>query len=103
VVVRLKIATVDGERKIALLTIQPQTVASAEYLAQLYRVGWSRETLFQTVNKNFDSDFFIPKLNNFILGYKKVSYNILVVFRRALCRVHGVGKIESHQSEFYQS
>jgi hypothetical protein len=40
-VVRLKTATVDGEREIALLTSQPQTVASAEYVAQLYRGGWS--------------------------------------------------------------
>jgi len=106
VVVRLKTATVDGDREIALLTSLPQTVASAEYVAQLYREFWSAETLFQTVNKNFDGDFFpldIPKLNNFIFASKKVSYNILVVVRRALGSVHGVGKIESHPSEFYES
>lgn len=105
-VVRLKTATGDGEREIALLTSLPQTVASAEYVPHLYRGGWSVETLFQTVNKNFEGDFFslvIPKMNNFIFGSKKVYYNILVVVRRALGSVHGVGKIESHQSEFYES
>jgi hypothetical protein len=105
-VVRLKTATVDGEREIALLTSQPQTVASAEYVAQLYRGGWSVETWFQTVNKNLDGNFFpldIPKLNNFIFGSKKVYYNILVVVRRILGSVDGVGKIESHLSEFYES
>jgi len=104
--VRLKTATGDGEREIALLTSLPQTVARAEYVAQLYRGGWSVETLFQTVTKNFDGNFFpwvMPKLKNFIFGSQKVSYNILVVVRRALGSVHGVGKIESHLSEFYES
>jgi hypothetical protein len=45
----------------------------------------------------------IPKLKNFIFGSKKVSYNILVVVRRALGSVHGVGKIDSDLSEFYES
>lgn len=58
VVVRLKTATVDGEREIALLTSLPQTVASAEYVAHLYRGCWSVETLFHTVNKNFEGDLF---------------------------------------------
>lgn len=58
VVVRLKTATGDGEREIAVLTSLPQTVTSAEYVALLYRVGWSVETLFQTVTKNFDGKFF---------------------------------------------
>lgn len=58
VVVRLKTATGDGEREIALLTSLPQTVALDEYVALLYRGGWSFETLFQTVNKNFEGDFF---------------------------------------------
>ena len=104
-VVRLKTATGDGEREIALLTSLHQTVTIAEYVAQLYRGGWSVETLFQTVTKNFEGKFFtgvIPKLKNFIFGSKKVSYNILVVVRRALGSVHGVGKIKSHQSEFYE-
>ena len=103
---RLKTATGDGEREIVLLTSLPQTVARAEYVAQFYRGGWSVETLFQTVTKNFEGNFFpwvIPKLKNFIFSSKKVSYNILVVVRRALDSVHGVGKIESHLSEFYES
>jgi hypothetical protein len=45
-VVRLKTATGDSEREITLLTILHQTVAIAEYVAQLYRGGWSVETLF---------------------------------------------------------
>jgi IS4 transposase len=106
VVVRLKTATGDSELEIALLTSLPQTVVIAEYVAQLYRRGWSIETLFQTLTKNLDGDFLpwvIPKLNNFIWGLKKVYYNILVVVRRALGSVQGVGKIESHLSELYES
>ncbi len=66
VVVRFKTATGDGEREIALLTSLPQTVALAEYVAQLYRGRWSVETLFQTVTKNFEGDFFS-------LGYPKAE------------------------------
>lgn len=74
VVVRLKTATGDGEREIALLTSLPQTVARAEYVAQLYRGGWSVETLFQTVTKNFDGNFFslgYPKAEEFYLWLKE--------------------------------
>lgn len=63
---RLKTATGDGEREIALLTSLPQTIARAEYVAQLYRGGWSGETWFQTVTKNFDGKFFY-------LGYPKAE------------------------------
>jgi hypothetical protein len=72
--VRLKTATGDGEREIALLTILPQTVASAEYVAQLYRGGWSVETLFQTVSKNLEGDFFslgYPKAEEFYFGLEE--------------------------------
>jgi len=62
----LRTATGDGEREIALLTSLPQTVAIAEYVAQLYRGGWSVETLFPTVTKNLESDFFS-------LGYPKAE------------------------------
>ena len=64
----MKTATGDGEREIALLTSLPQTVASAEYVAQLYPGGWSVETLFQTVTKKFDGNFFsldYPKAEDF--------------------------------------
>ncbi len=63
---RLKTATGDGEREIVLLTSLPQTVARAEYVAQLYRGGWSVESLFQTVTKNFEGNFFS-------LGYSKAE------------------------------
>jgi hypothetical protein len=72
--VRLKTATFEGEREIALLTSQPKTVASAEYVAQLYRGGWSVETLFQTVNKNFEGEFFslgYPKAEEFYFGIEE--------------------------------
>jgi hypothetical protein len=68
VVVLLKTATGDGEREIALLTSLPQTVARAEYVAQFYRGGWSVETLFPTVTKNFEGNFFslaYPKAEEF--------------------------------------
>ena len=66
VVVRLKTATGDSDREIALLTSLHQTVAIAEYVAQLYRGGWSVETLFQTVTKNLEGVFFF-------LGYPKAE------------------------------
>jgi hypothetical protein len=66
VVVRLKTATGDGDREIALLTSPPKTVAIAEYIAQLYRGGLSVETLFSTVTKNLEGDFFL-------FGYPKAE------------------------------
>ncbi|MEG4631763.1 hypothetical protein QUB56_19580 [Microcoleus sp. AR_TQ3_B6] len=66
VVVRLKTATGEAEREIALLTSLSQTVARPEYVALLYRVGWSVETWFPTVTKNFEGEFFS-------LGYPKAE------------------------------
>jgi len=56
--VRLKTASGGGEREIALLTNLPKTIAIAEYVAQLYRGGGSVETLFKTVTKNLEGEFF---------------------------------------------
>jgi hypothetical protein len=79
VVVRFKTTTGDGEREIALLTSLSQTVAIAEYVAQLYRGGWSVETLFHTVTKNFEGEIFslgYPKTENFhfLLGEGFLQY-----------------------------
>lgn len=106
IVLRLKKATRDGEREIVILTSLPQTVASAADVTQLYRKRWSVETLFQIVTKNFEGEIQTlgyPKAALFSFGLAWVSYNILAVVRRALVTVHGVGKIESSLSEFYES
>ncbi|MEZ2250367.1 transposase [Microcoleus sp.] len=106
VVLRLKKVTRDGDWEIAILTSLPQTVASAADVAQLYRGRWSVETLFQIVTKNFEGEIQTlgyPKAALFSFCLALVSYNILAVVRRALGSVHGVGKIESSLSEFYES
>ena len=80
-VVRLKTATVDGEREIYLLTSPHQTIASAEYVAQLYRGGWSVETLFQTVTKTFDIELFslgYPKAEKFYFWLKEGFLQYLI-------------------------
>ena len=103
---RLKKVTRDGDWEIAILTSLPQTVASATDVAELYRGRWSVETLFQTVNKNFEGEILslgYRKAEEFSFCLAMVSYNILAVVRRYLGRVHGVGKIESSFSEFYKS
>ncbi|WP_293350140.1 MULTISPECIES: hypothetical protein [unclassified Microcoleus] len=56
VVLRLKKVTCNGEREIAILTSLPQAVPSAIDITDLYRGCWSVETLFQIVNKNFESE-----------------------------------------------
>ncbi len=106
VVVRLKKVTRDGDWEIAILTSLPQTVASATDVAELYRGHWSFETLFQTVSKNFEGEILslgYPKAEEFSFCLAMVSYNILAVVRRDMDRVHGVGKIESSLSEFYET
>jgi IS4 transposase len=106
VVVRLKKVTRDGDWEIAILTSLPPTVASATDVAELYRGSWSIETLFQTVTKNFEGEIQTlgdPRAALFSFCLALVSYNILAVVRRAPGSVHGVGKIESSLSEFYES
>jgi hypothetical protein len=106
VVLRLKKVTRDGDWEIAILTSLPQTVASATDITQLYRGRWSVETLFQIVTKNFEGEIQTlgyPKAALFSFCLALVSYNILAVVRRTLGSVHGVGKIESSLSEFYES
>jgi hypothetical protein len=44
-----------------------------------------------------------PKAEEFSFYLAMVSYNILAVVRRDMGCVHGVGKIESTLSEFYES
>lgn len=103
---RLKKVTRDGDWEIAILTSLPQTVASATDVAELYRGRWSVETLFQTVTKNFEGEILslgYPKAEEFSFCLAMVSYNILAFVRRYLGPVHGVGKIESSFSEFYES
>ena len=103
---RLKKVTRDGDWEIAILTSLPPTVASATDVAELYRGSWSIETLFQTVTKNFEGEIQTlgdPRAALFSFCLALVSYNILAVVRRAPGSVHGVGKIESSLSEFYES
>lgn len=104
VVVHLFQPTRDGETEIAMLTTLPTGAASALEVAQLYRKRWTVETLFQTVNANFEGEIqtlAYPRAALFSFCLALVAYNILAVVRTVLRSVHGSDKIEAGLSDFY--
>lgn len=103
VVLKLFVPTRDKEWEIAIFSNLPDAVPAAK-IAEIYRIRWSLENLFQTVTENFNGEIqtlAYPKAALFSFSMALVTYNILATLRAALGSVHGVGKIEVGLSNFY--
>ncbi len=95
----------DGSREIFILTNLPFEVADALMIAQLYCERWQIETLFQVLTENLCCEINTlgyPKAALFTFSIALVAYNVLSVVKAALRTVHGINKIETEISSYYQ-
>ena len=87
VVVQLERPTRDGESEIALLTNLPETDATSELVAQLYRKRWKVETLFQVATENFHCEIKTlgyPRAALFSFCMALVAYNLFSTLQGVL-------------------
>lgn len=96
--------TRDGETEIIVLTSVPESDASAEQVAALYRKRWTIERAFQELSDHLEAEIETlgyPKaaLFGFAVGF--VSYNILSVLKSSLAGVYGRKTVEEEVSGYY--
>jgi hypothetical protein len=102
--VKLDKPTRDGETFIALLTNLPESRASAQVVAQLYRSRWRIETLFQVATLNFHCEIKTlgyPRAALFSFCMALVAYNLFSCLKTILCRVHLTDNIPVKLSDYY--
>ncbi len=91
-VVKLSQPTRDGETEIAVLTNLPETDATAEAVARLYRKRWRIESLFQVATTTFHCEIKslgYPRAALFSFSMALVAYNLFSTLKSVLARVHG--------------
>ncbi len=104
VVVQLDQPTRDGETYIALLTNLPESEASSQVVAQLYRSRWKVETLFQIATQIFHCEIKTlgyPRAALFSFSMALVAYNLFSCLKSILGSVHGTDKVEGKLSYYY--
>ena len=104
VVIELNKATRHGDKKVALLTHLPRSVADAETITKLYLRRWNIEGMFQVITDTFNCELNTlgyPKAALFVFCVAIVAFNILSTVKAALKSVHGVGKVEAGLSDYY--
>jgi hypothetical protein len=88
--VELDAPTRDGDRHIDILTDLPPEIGAVA-VADIYRKRWSLETVFQRVEKHFNSEIetlAFPKAALFGFALSLVAYNIFSVMLSALDSAH---------------
>ncbi len=103
ITVKLKKATRDNDKEIALLSNLPAEVSAIE-IAELYRHRGSIETMFQQLTEHFHSEINTlgyPRAALFGFCLSLVAYNLLSVIKAAMRSVHGEKKIEEEVSGYY--
>lgn len=102
--VHLNTPTRDDEKEIYILTNLPKSVASTQFIAELYRKRWCIETMFQELEGHLHSEINTlgyPKAALFGFCVALVAYNVLSVVKAALRNQHGEEKIENELSGYY--
>jgi hypothetical protein len=95
--IKLKKATRDGDKEIAIITNASKRSAHGKKIAALYRGRWKIETAFQELAKFLNSEINAlgyPRAALFGFCVGLVSYMILSVIKAALENVHGKGILE---------
>lgn len=104
IILRLKKATRDGDKEIAILTNLPKGVAHARQIATLYRNRWTIETAFQELTVHLNSEINTlgyPRAALFAFCVALVAYIIMGILKAALRSVHGAKTIEDNFSGYY--
>jgi len=103
VIVDLKGATRDGDRRLVLLTTLPTKVKGTK-VANLYRGRWRIETAFQELERDLQSEICslgYPRAALFGFAVALVAYNIMALVYGALRAQHGAQKIDEEFSHYY--
>jgi IS4 transposase len=104
--VKLKNATRDGDMEIFIVANLSSSSANAKTIAKLYRSRWTIETAFQHLAEHLNSEINTlgyPRAALFGFCVALVAYIVMSIIKGALCRVHGVEKIESQFSGYYMA
>jgi len=101
---KLKKKTREGEKLLRILTNLPIDIANTKKIADLYRQGWTIETMFQHLPPHLKTEINTlgyPRaaLFGFCLGL--IAYNLLSVAKAAMRSVHGEEKINQCISGYY--
>jgi hypothetical protein len=104
VVVKLDVATRDGELEMAVVTNLPKSAADATKAADAYRKRWTIETMFQSLTQMLQGEIdtlCYPKAALFGFGVALATYNVLSTVQAALRAKFGVQKVQQEVSPFY--
>ena len=94
VVIELHQPTRHGDKRVAILTHLPRSIADAETITQLYLRRWNIEGMFQVITDTFNCELNTlgyPQAALFVFCVAIVAFNILSIVKAALKSVHGVG------------
>ncbi|MBV5347387.1 transposase [bacterium] len=104
ITIKLKTPTRDGETRLVLLTNVPLAVAGAVTIAAAYRLRWGIETVFQKLEKNFNSEITslgYPPAALFGFSLALVAFNLYAVVMAALRVAHPTQDVDQTVSQFY--
>jgi hypothetical protein len=104
VVVKLDVATRDGDLEMAVLTNLPKSAADAAKAADAYRKRWTIETMFQSLTQMLQGEIdtlCYPKAALFGFSVALATYNVLSTVQAALRAKFGVQKVQQEVSPFY--
>jgi IS4 transposase len=97
--------TRDKETEIELLTNLPASIG-AIVIAEAYRCRWDLEVAFADLEKLFQGEIESlghPQAALLAFSLAVVAYNALSVVRAAMCKVHGVQKVEEEVSSYHMA
>ena len=104
VTVKLKVKTRNGDTSLVILTTVPSAAADAITIATLYRMRWGIETIFQKLEKYFNSEIETlgyPQAALFGFCLALVAFNLYAVVMAALRAAHPTQDIDNTVSEYY--
>ena len=104
ITVKLKVKTRNGDTALVILTNLPSAVADAITIAALYRMRWGIETIFQKLEKHFNSEIETlgyPQAALFGFCLALVAFNLYAVVMAALRAAHPTRDIDHTVSEYY--
>ena len=104
ITVKLKVKTRNGDTELVILTNLPSAAADAITIATLYRTRWGIETIFQKLEKYFNSEIETlgyPQAALFGFCLALVAFNLYAVVMAALRAAHPTHDIDRTVSEYY--
>jgi hypothetical protein len=102
-VVKLKKATEDGDRELAILTNLPKTV-SAVVVSEAYRKRWTIEGAFQDLTTTLNCEIntlCYPRAALFVFCVAVMAYNLQSAIKGVMRSEHGAEKVEHDLSRYF--